>query len=548
MFIERMKLVPLLGCVVLLAACPGEDSPKKDAMEPDAGEELGDAGDEPGDDPGDEPVTPSKPKPEPEQPAKPASGGGAKPGKETPAQPSSPSEPSNPSTPDAPSKPAMNPGNGQQPPAQPADNPSKPSGNGPGSGSTRPFFLPTPEPRNTQTPRIELDAKGGLHSLYPAGAAGGAFYSYCPNNCVDPSKMKVVEFETDTVPTNAMLAVTPDGKPRVLVATYLHLYYAQCDRDCTDEANWTNTLLMDHQSQQDVTGDALAVDSQGRPRFIMHTYVAYLGVGQKEPHTHYVQCDQGCSDPENWSMSTIQDQMWTYSTLRIDEADRAHLGTIIISPTSSVKQIAYVRCDANCESSGSWSGVEIAPAFENPAGDVKPSVSLALTSTGGARMVGLVMPEPGSRSLVYFECDQACDQGNWAWRTMSDAYELGSGVDLELDAKDRPRFVFTQKSNIGLSHCADSHCTAQNAPWQTVKVEYASELTPDTIILWPNCVADAWLLHDPKLVLAADGSARVGYQATDVSGGFNTMPDPTKPACLVGKDMTFGRLALMPSL
>jgi hypothetical protein len=72
-------------------------------------------------------------------------------------------------------------------------------------------------------------------------------------------------------------------------------------------------------------------------------------------------------------------------------------------------------------------------------------------------------------------------------------------------------------------------------------------LTPDTIILWPNCVADAWLLHDPKLVLAADGSARVGYQASDISGGINNMPDPTMTPCVVGKDMTFGRLALMTS-
>lgn len=73
-----------------------------------------------------------------------------------------------------------------------------------------------------------------------------------------------------------------------------------------------------------------------------------------------------------------------------------------------------------------------------------------------------------------------------------------------------------------------------------------AELT--TTILWPNCVADAWLLHDPTLGLDKSGAARVGYQATDISGGFNNMPDPTMTPCIVGKDMTLARMALMPAL
>jgi len=526
---ERTKLFPLLGCMVLLAACPNDlaSSPAWAGGETDE-----DAGVEP-----DEATPHAKPsKPETKPDAKPTT-----PETKPDTDNAGPNTPANPTTP---SKPNTSPSD-TPPPAQPMT-PNKPSTTPP-PASARPFFLPTPEPRNTQFPRIEIDANGGLHAAYPAHAGSGAFYAYCPNNCVDPSAMKVVELPTDAVPNTAMLALTPDGRPRVLIPTYLHVYYAECDRNCSDESNWTTSMIVDHQSQQEVTGDAFAVDSQGRPRFIMHTYVAYLGVGQKPPFTYYAQCDRNCSAPANWQIDAIQDQIWQYSTLRFDAQDRAHLGTIAIFPTSSVKQVAYVRCDANCESSTSWSGIQLAPAFELSTAEIRPSVSLALTKAGAPRVVALVMPEPGARSLVYFECEGACDQDNWSYAVMSTAWELGSGVDIAVDAEDKPRFVFTLKHNIGLYHCDATRCTDESAPWDLAKVEFSSDLTPDTIILWPNCVADAWFLHDPTLALTADGSARVGYMASDVSGGWNNMPDPTMTPCLIGKDMTFARMASLPA-
>ena len=36
---------------------------------------------------------------------------------------------------------------------------------------------------------------------------------------------------------------------------------------------------------------ALALDPNGHPRFLMHTYRAYLGIGQKPPKTFYAACD-----------------------------------------------------------------------------------------------------------------------------------------------------------------------------------------------------------------------------------------------------------------
>ncbi len=47
--------------------------------------------------------------------------------------------------------------------------------------------------------------------------------------------------------------------------------------------------ILDHESKNEVSGEAFALDSQGNPRFLMHVYRAYLGVGQDDPFTWYAE-------------------------------------------------------------------------------------------------------------------------------------------------------------------------------------------------------------------------------------------------------------------
>jgi hypothetical protein len=72
-------------------------------------------------------------------------------------------------------------------------------------------------------------------------------------------------------------------------------------------------------------------------------------------------------------------------------------------------------------------------------------------------------------------------------------------------------------------------------------------MAPDRIFPYPNCNVGAWFLHSPSLALTRDGRPRVGYQARDISGGWSN-PDPTRPGCVAGTDMTFSRLAVMSSV
>jgi hypothetical protein len=430
------------------------------------------------------------------------------------------------------------------------------SGGPPGTsgGSAQKFFLGTGEPDNTSAPRVEIDAAGGLHAVYPAYAGGRAYYAYCAKDCT-PEGVKVVRFDTSGTVGNAMIALDPSGKPRLLLSSYSKVYYAACEGDCTTRDGWSLTELVDHGGEKEVTGEAFALDPAGRPRFLMHTYVAYLGIGQKPPVVHWVACDAACNDARSWSAHAIGTQMWQGSTLRFDKEGRAKVATVVTldaSPETGGSQVdaaAYVECNGDCTKEASWSGTALMPIFQSvyEAVPMDPTVSLALTKDGAPRLLALGKKEDGSRAIAYFACDAGCTGDAWKGTILSDHAKLGAGLDLALDAEDHPRFVYTLDYNIALASCDDADCTRADAPWKLTKVEYGGEMKPDQIFLYDNCNVGAWFLHGPSLALTAEGAPRVGYQARDISGGW-TNPDPSKPRCVAGTDMTWTRLAVMAGL
>lgn len=424
-----------------------------------------------------------------------------------------------------------------------------------GSGASAKFFLPANAPggdaTNTSAPSIELDAQDGIHSVYPAYAIGSAFYAYCAPGCSGQDQVKVVQIPTDGTVHNAMIALDA-GKPQLLLSSAQRVYYATCDGDCTDPSAWTSTVILEHGGDREVTGEAFALDPQGRPRFMMHTYKAYLGIGQKTPETFFVQCDADCNSPDAWSASKISNQMWRSSSLKYDAEGRAHVAMVAnVDRTeySSGKEVgAYAVCEANCDTEDGWVGTALSPAYENDleAVGIKPAISLALTKAGAPRIILLGMfEETLKRNLTYFECDSDCTGTGWLGSIISDHEKVGAGLDLALDANDHPRFVHTLDYNIALAFCDEASCATENAKWDLAKVEYGGEMKPDEIYLYDNCTVSAWFLHSPSLALTKDGKARVGYQARDISGGFGN-PDPDRLAdCRAGTDMTWSRLAVM---
>jgi len=414
------------------------------------------------------------------------------------------------------------------------------------------FFLPTSEPDNTSAPTLEVDAAGGIHAVYPAYAGGNAYYAYCPAGCEGSEDVSVVALPTDGTVSNAMLALDATGRPSVLLSTFQYVYYASCVGDCNVASSWTTTKILDHAGDREVTGEAFALDPQGRPRFVMHTYVAYLGIGQKAPETHYVTCDvANCHDPASWSSFPIAGQIWQSSHLRFDAQGKIHLATVARveqEGQASVDSAAYVSCAGDCAVDTNWVGHGLVPAFSSLTDvvTIKPAVSLALTRAGAPRVLALGINEAGMRDVVYLACNGDCTNPQaWAGTILSESDDIGAGLDLALDAQDRPRFVYTFDYNIGMAACDVEPCEASDAPWSLTKVELGSEMSPDEIFLWPNCNVGAWFLHSPSIALAPNGEARVGYQARDISGGWSN-PDPYEPDCVAGTDMTWSRMAIVP--
>lgn len=432
-----------------------------------------------------------------------------------------------------------------------ASDPGTDPGDGGGPRAGAPFFLPTTEPDNTSAPVVEVDGAGGVHAVYPAYSGGGAYYAYCGDDCNGPDEVSVVRFETSTTVANALLALDPQGRPHVLLSAYASIYHATCTGACTDATAWTTTEIVQHGGDREVTGDAFALDARGLPRFLMHTYVAHLGVGQKAHATYWVTCDGACTDPTSWTSSKVADQIWRSTSLRLDAEDRprAAASAIVVAEDLSSQNVgAYLECNGDCSEPDSWVGQGLAQTYINDfeAVAIKPTISLALTASGAPRIVMMSQDDASQRNISYWSCDSGCVDGDWSYAILRDGTDLGPTVDLTLTAQDKPRFVYTDDYSIFIARCDGADCALPDTQsWTLNEVEMSSDMSPDQIFLYPNCTVSAWFLHSPSIALAANGSPRVGYQARDISGGTqNPNPDET-PDCIAGTDMTWTRLAIL---
>lgn len=427
--------------------------------------------------------------------------------------------------------------------------PSAPSTGAPGAAAH--IFLPTGEPTNTSAPVVEVDAAGNTHVLYPAYARGNAYYSFCAaGSCSDAKQAQMVKFPTDGTVGSVMLALTADGKPRILLGTFQHVYYGSCDQNCGSEASWQFGQILDHGSDMAVNGEALALDPSGRPRFLVHAVRNPLyPLTPRRTDTQLAECDASCHLAASWRFGTIASkEIWDYPSLRYDAGGKAHVATFVYSygEQASAPIAGYLSCTGSCNTENTWTGAGLLPPFESQTEAVRmtPAISLALTRAGAPRIAMIAKTPEGKKRIAYMACDSGCEKDGWSGGGIWDADAINAGIDLALDASDRPRIAHTMNYDIVITYCDASNCTAPNSAWDSSFVEKGSEIPVDTIFLEWNCTIGAWFLHSPSIALTRDGKPRVGYQSRDVSGGVSR-PDPTKPRCVAGTDMTFSRLGLL---
>ncbi|MET0344145.1 MAG: hypothetical protein ABW252_24230, partial [Polyangiales bacterium] len=350
------------------------------------------------------------------------------------------------------------------------------------------FFLPTGEPDNTSAPVLEVDGAGNTHAVYPAYAGGDAYYGFCSGGrCSGRDAVQMVHFTTDGTVGNVALALTPSGQPRVLLATSLAVYFGSCDASCGVESSWRFGQIMTL-SEQAVTGETLALDPQGRPRFLVHGYRNPLyPFSPRHTDTMLARCDDACDQAASWTTSKIAEkEIWEGSTLRYDASGRAHVATFVYAYGESASQAvgAYLTCAAGCDTVGTWKGIGFLAPYESSteAVGMKPAITMALTKAGAPRVAQILKTEEGKKRIAYFACDADCAGDNWTGTHIFEADAIHAGLDLALDAQDRPRLAHTMNYNVVLSHC-DGVCTGENAKWDSTYVEKGSDIPADTIFL-----------------------------------------------------------------
>jgi hypothetical protein len=422
-------------------------------------------------------------------------------------------------------------------------------GNDDKGGAETKFFLPTGDDiRNTANPTIEIDSAGNSHLIYPAYAFGDAFYAYCDGDCDSAGEVKVVRFDTDGTIANAMLALDENDRPHVLLSAFQKVYYGSCHGDCTVESDWTLRVILEHESdaEREISGEAFALAPGGKPRFMMHSYRAFLGIGAPPPASFYVECNESCHEAASWKVHQVAEQVWQESSLALTAAGFPRIATVaIVDNEQGIQEIGgYIECNANCELADEWKAVGLSAAYsDRNISLIDPAISLALDSKDAPRLLVLGKNAEGARSMTFFACEGNCADGNnWAGTGLITDERLGAGLDLALDHDDRPRVVYTAASNIFLAWCKSTDCASMDSPWDLKKVEFGSDMPPDKIFPYPNCTVAAWFLRHPSVAIAEDNSPRVVYRAEDISGGVGN-PDPTDPDCVAGADMTWSRFA-----
>lgn len=418
------------------------------------------------------------------------------------------------------------------------------------------FFLPTgSDVYNTGDPRIAVDQHGGLHLAYPLVAGAGAVYAYCANDCNDAANFESVDFQFEDLGavSSALLALDSSDRPHLLLSAHNAVIYATCAVGCGQPHNWESAVVHEHGNDWEMSGDAFALDHNGRPRFLMHAYQAYLGLFAPDPGTMYFQCDFDCLDAANWQGSVISEQSWLESTLRFDGSGTAHVGTVI--PVDDVDLVAYLTCAVDCgnEEVDNWPGLGLAEAYSDVyIAEIAPAVSLAVTDAGAVRLAFLGA-DGGDSYLGFYECDANCtepDGSTWdGLMLLSSAAgsDLGDGIALALDQLGRPRLAYTVSSSVLVAYC-DGDCVGRSGSddWALVTGELASDIPPDDIFLYHNCTVGMWFLRQPALAIQTNGLPVVAFRAEDISVG-GTSIDPTKPSCPVGVDMSLTRLAVLDS-
>lgn len=399
-----------------------------------------------------------------------------------------------------------------------------------------------------------VDANGGVHFVFYTSderhadekREQPAYYAYCPgpvSDCADSSKWAGV-VQMDKQVNEIQIALTTAGQPRLLVRTngsrgYDYHYWA-CDQQCTDGQNWAGVFVNEMAGSDPGTAidpqHSFALDAQDRPRFVYGN-----GWGNGRPTAiYYAFCDAAdCTEPGSWQEVNIYGPIeyktttTDYSTLLFD-GDKPRLLTRLNYSGLPVSLI-YMQCEQACDQHDSWSTATVS----HPEGNKQwANWDLLLDSNGHPRLALYERPAIDIKvggKLFYGWCDENCSTTDDAFQLVQVASGEGPSVDLELDSQGRTHMVYDagQRGVLGHLWC-DSNCTSADS-WQRRILETSEQLVAEFAPAIPfTCsqqVALAWLEAIPSLTFDSTGQLVVAYDVRNLATCY--YQDPAKPEPII---------------
>ncbi len=296
--------------------------------------------------------------------------------------------------------------------------------------------------------------------------------------------------QPDAKTGSASIAVDEHGGLHLAYADYLpfadhpaavYLYCAP-GANCANGSSWHGVALADYVNEVQLT-----LTRGGQPRLLIRAQSQTAGY---EWDYIYAECNQTCTDPNQWagdfisasfgtSIFDINDGTSPQRSFALDRQDRPRFiyqdRNYLLEPDHI--GAFYMACDANCASALNWTETQISQSNGTASYEVFEYPSLAFTADGRPRVAAMINTLAGELAFFYVECDTNCDAAAQWQRVKLFERDSGSKVswDIELDQLDRPRIAFFKGSTLDntgdqLYYAACNSDCLNEAAWQKLNL------------------------------------------------------------------------------
>jgi hypothetical protein len=253
---------------------------------------------------------------------------------------------------------------------------------------------------HTRGTNLAVDAQGGVHVAYAVRTGVDqdqrpAYYAYCAADCSLPEQWAQARLTLDTWVADVRVALDPNGHPRLLIFSHPpadvasnHYTYAVCDQGCTDPGQWTLTPIVTAQ-----LNDATRWD---------YAFRYFALDAQGHPAFIYTDSSQGIN----------------------------HNGTFYTS--------CMAAAPSACTNAANWSELQLDPHWLG-------TPSLVFSPSGQPRAMLFYWDNSGDEvvmRLLYLACDANCDNlTNWQGLFLANLHGT-TRFSLRVDSQGRPRLAF----------------------------------------------------------------------------------------------------------